>query len=72
MTRHHEELAEYNDTMREVQELRADNEQLRAAAEDALATLEAIELLDARRFGLKTEAVTASCDKLHRALENKP
>lgn len=46
--------------------------ELRAAAEDALSTLEAIELLDATRFGLKTEVVTASCDKLHRALEGKP
>lgn len=34
MTRHHEELAEYNETMREVQELRAEIERLKAMTPD--------------------------------------
>ena len=53
-------------------ECQVEVERLRTAAEDALGTLEAIELLDASRFGLKTEAVKMSCDKLHAALEQKP
>jgi hypothetical protein len=39
-----------------------------AAARHALSTLEAIELLDAARFGLKPEAITASCNALHAAI----
>ena len=53
----------------EIERLQTLNVELLAAAEDALSTFEALELLNVSRVGIEPKALTKSCNMLHTTIE---